>query len=119
MMTKIGYNLQSGNGLNFGRGRRDLLRTFVPKGKPTNYYDKTRMGLGYVTPPSQSQSEGDESLPSHSSISSEWESDVSVEVLFKSLFVNMTSINELEQEEAIKMFDAEPWAQQLNLQWEK
>ena len=31
----------------------------------------------------------------------------------------MTSINQLEQEEAIETFDAEPWAQQLDLQWEK
>ena len=31
----------------------------------------------------------------------------------------MTSINQLEHEEAIETFDAEPWAQQLDLQWEK
>ena len=31
----------------------------------------------------------------------------------------MTLIDQLEQEEAIKMFDTEPWAQQLDLQWEK
>ena len=31
----------------------------------------------------------------------------------------MTSINQLEQEEAIETFDTEPWAQQLDLQWEK
>ena len=31
----------------------------------------------------------------------------------------MTLIDQLEQEEAIEMFDAEPWAQQLDLQWEK
>jgi len=36
--------------------------------------------------------------------------------LFKNLFINMTSINQLEHEEAIETFDAEPWAQQLNLQ---
>jgi len=75
--------------------------------------------LGYVTPPAQSQSEGDESLLSHPSSSSEWESNVSVVVVFKNLFVNMTSIDQLEQEEAIETFDAEPWAQQLVLQWEK
>jgi len=96
--------------LNFGRGRRGLLRTFVPKGKPADYYDKTRKGLGYITPPAQSQSEGDESFPSHSSSSSEWESDVSVGVVNKKLFVNMTSINQLEQEEAIEMFNTEPWS---------
>jgi len=30
----------------------------------------------------------------------------------------MTSINQLEHEEAIETFDAEPWAQQLDFQWE-
>jgi len=52
-------------------------------------------------------------------MSSVWESDISVGVLFKNLFVNMTSINQLEHEEAIEMFDAKPWAQQLDLQLEK
>jgi len=75
--------------------------------------------LRYVTPLTSFQSDKDESLPSHSSTSSEWESDVSVGVLFKNLSVNMTSINQLEHEEAIEMFDAKPRAQQLNLQWEK
>ena len=103
----MGYNLYRGNGLNFGRVRRGLLRTFMLKGKPANYYDKKCRGLGYVTPPALFQSEEDESLPS-SSISSGWESDVSVGVLFKNLFVNMTSINQLEHEEAIETFDAEP-----------
>jgi len=82
----------------------------VPKGKPTNYYDKTCWGLGYVTPPAPFQSEGDESLPSHSSISSEWESDVSKGVFFKTRFINLTSISQLEREEAIELFNAEPWA---------
>ena len=31
----------------------------------------------------------------------------------------MTSINQLEHEEAIEMFNAKPWAQQLDFQWEK
>ena len=75
--------------------------------------------MGYITPLAQSQSEGDESLLSHSSSSFEWESDVSVGVVFKNLFVNMTLINQLEKEEAIEIFDTEPWAQQLDLQWEK
>ena len=108
MMRKMGYNLQRGKGLNFRKGRRGLLQTFVPKGKPTNYYDKICKELGYVTPPTLLQSEDGESLPSHSATSSEWESDVSMGMLFKNLFVNMTSIDQLEHEEAIEMFDAEP-----------
>ena len=31
----------------------------------------------------------------------------------------MTSISQMEQDEDIEPFDADPWAQQLNLQWEK
>jgi len=31
----------------------------------------------------------------------------------------MTSISQTEQDENIKPFDADPWAQQLDLQWEK
>jgi len=105
MMRKMGYNLQRGNGLNFRRGQRGLLWTFVLKGKPTNYYNKTRRGLGYVIPPALFQSEEDKSLLSLSSILSECKSDVSVGVLFKNLFVNMTSINQLEHEEALEMFE--------------
>jgi len=90
MMRKMGYNLQRGNGLNLGRGRHGLLWTFVPKGKPANYYDKTRRGLRYVSPPSPLPTKEDKSFPSYSSTSSEWELDVSVGVLFKDLFVNMT-----------------------------
>jgi len=108
MMRKIGYNLQRGKGLNFEKERRGLLRTSVPKGKPANYYDKTRRGLGYVTPPTPLSSKEDKSFPSYSSTSFEWESNVSVGVLFKDLFVKIPSIDQLEQEEAIEMFDAEP-----------
>ena len=37
--------------MNFGKGQHILLQPFVPKGKPSNSYDRTRKGLGYVTPP--------------------------------------------------------------------
>jgi len=87
----------------------------VPKRQPANYYNKTRGGLGYITPPAPFQSEEEESLPSFSSISSEWESDVSVRVLFKNLSINMTSINQLENEKVIETFETEPLAQQLDL----
>ena len=79
----------------------------MPKGKPINYYGKTHRGLGYVTPPTPFQFEDDKSIPSRSIFSSEWESDVSTGMLFKNLSVNMTSIDQLEHEEAIETFDAE------------
>ena len=104
-------------GLNFGKGRRSLMRNFVPKGKPANYYGNTRRGLGYVTPTSSAtvQAEDDEPIPSHSASSSEWDSDISIGGIFEDLAVNMTSSSQLEPAEAV---DEEPWAQQLNLRKE-
>ena len=40
-------------------------------------------------------------------------------IVLKKLFANMTSISQAEQDENIEPFDADPWAQQLDLQWEK
>jgi len=37
-----------------------------------------------------------------------------MEVVFEKLFANMTSISQAEQDEDIKPFDADPWAQQLD-----
>ena len=90
-MKKMGYDLKHGEGLNFGKGRRSMLRNFVPKGKSVNYC--TRRVLGYVTPASSAmvQVKGDEPIPSHSASSSEWDSDVSVGGMFENLTVNMTS----------------------------
>jgi len=73
----------------------------------SNYYDQTNKGLGYVTPPARSESDTDESLPSHSSNLSDWESDVSVGLVFKNLFANMASISQVEQDEGIESFDAD------------
>ena len=114
----MGYSLQRGNGLNFKKGRHDFLHNSVPKGIPVNYYDKTRRGLGYVTPPSFTsvQPKDNKPIPSRSASSSEWDSDVSVGTMFENLFVNMTLSNHLEPAEAI---DIEPWAHQLDFQWEK
>jgi len=59
MMRRMGYNLNRGDGLNFGKGRRIPLQPFVPEGKPHNYYDCTRRGLGYVTLPLQLEPKSD------------------------------------------------------------
>ena len=59
------------------------------------------------------QSEYNKPIPSRSASSSEWESDVSVGMIFENLTVNMTSSSQLEPAEAI---DVEPWAQQLDFQ---
>ena len=62
------------------------------------------------------QSRDNKPIPSRSAFSSEWESDVSVGTMFEELTVNMTSGSQLEPAEAT---DEEPWAQQLDFQWEK
>ena len=112
------YSLQHGNDLNFKKGRRGFLCNFVPKGKPANYYDKTRRGWGYITPPSSTlfRSKDNKPISSRSASSSEWESDVRVGTMFENLTVNMTLSNQLEPVEAT---DVEPWVQQLDFQWEK
>jgi len=38
MMKDMGYDLISGHGLNFSKGRRMRLQSFVPKGKAPDYY---------------------------------------------------------------------------------
>jgi len=99
MMENMGYDLTSGPGLNFGKGRRTLLRSFVPKGKAHDYYHQTGRGLGYVSTPVPSASESEESLyHNHLSGTSSWESDVSVGNIFKELSVNMASTSYPEDE---------------------
>ena len=105
MMNRIGYNLNRGDGLDFGKRRRIPLQPFVPEGKPSNYYDRTYRGLGYVTPPPQSESK--------SSGSSGWVFDISVGLVFKNLFANMTSISQVEQEEDVEPFDTDLWFNNL------
>jgi len=50
MMKETGYDLCHGECLNFGKGRRIPVQSFVPEGKPAYYYDQIRRGLGYTTP---------------------------------------------------------------------
>jgi len=110
MMRSMGYDLASGPGLNFGKGRRTLLQSFVPKGKTPDYYHQTRRGLGYVSTsvPSASDS-GGSSGRDYSSDTSSWESDVSVGNIFRELSVNMVSTSHLEDEdEGMIQSDTDP-----------
>jgi len=87
MIENMGYDLTSGPSLNFGKGRRTLLQSFAPKGKAHDYYHRTRRGSGYVSTPIPSASKSEESLyHNHSSSMSSWESDVSVDNIFKELW---------------------------------
>ena len=86
------------------------------KGRPPDYYHRTRRGLGYVSTPIPSASESEESLyHDYSSGMSSWESDVSINNLFGELSVNMVSTGHLEDgdEETIQS-DTDPWIKDLN-----
>ena len=92
MIERIGYDLTKGLGLNFGKAKRALLCSFIPKGKEADYYHKTRRGLGYITTPVSSDSESKEEVyHDSSSVISSWDSDVSIGDIFESLSVNMVS----------------------------
>jgi len=115
MMENMGYDLIKKSGLNFGKGRRTLFRSFVPKGKAPNYYHKTLRGLGYISTPIPSTSESEESLyHDHSSCTSSWESDVSVGGIFKELSVNMVSTSHPEEEDEMIQSDTDPLIKHLN-----
>ena len=120
IMKRMGYDLSRGEGLNFEKGWCIPLQP-LPKGS-VNYYDQTHRGLGYVTPSitSYREEESDCSAPSHSSDSSNWESNVSMGAIFKNLSINLTSIYQKEEYQGaeVKPFDSDPWTQQLNYQWD-
>ena len=116
MIESMGYDLTNGPGLNFGKGRRTLLHSFVPKGKTPDYYHRTRRGLGYVSTLIPSDSESEESLRHYSSGTSSWESDISVSDIFRELSVNIVSTSHLEgrDEEMIQSYTY-PWIQHLTI----
>ena len=116
----MGYDLTNGPGLNFDKGRRTLLRSFIPKGKTPNYYHQTRRGLGYVSTPIPSASESEESLyHDYSSGTLSWESDFSIGNLFGELSVNMVSTSHLEDgDEKTIQSDTDPWIKHLNTLWD-
>ena len=120
MMESMGYDLTNGPGLNFGKGRRTLLRSFVPKGKTPGYYHQTRRGLGYMSTPIPSASDSEESLGHDcSSGTSSWESDVSVGNIFRELSVNMVSTSHLkDRDEEMTQSDTDPWIKHLNALWD-
>ena len=100
MIERMGYDFTKELGLNFGKEKQALLRSFVPKGKDPDYYYKTRRGLGYVSTPFSSNFRSEEEVyHDSSSATSSWDSDVSVSVIFESLSVNMVSASHLEDDE--------------------
>src|SRR4051812_6091391 len=99
MMQQWGYDLEEKPGLNYGKGMRALPLPFVPEGKEANYYQETRRGLGYISPPPRSSHRPacvKKISHDHSSDTSSWESDVSIGALFKDLSINMVSAGPLE-----------------------
>ena len=98
-MEIIGHNFTKGSGLNFDKGKRALLRSFVPKSKEPDYYHKTWKGLSYVSTPVSSDPESEEEVYHDSpSATSSWDSDISVGGIFESLSMNMVSTSHLEDD---------------------
>ena len=107
-MKNMGYDVASGEGLHFGKGRRAPLLPFAPRGKPNNYYHQSRRGLGYVSPPQTRCFEShkdmeDDFSTGESAESSLWDSDASTGAAFKELMVNMTTADSLENGEDDQM----------------
>ena len=125
-MERIGYDLTKESGLNFGEGKRALLRSFVPKGKDLDYYYKIRKGLGYVSTPVSSDPDSEkEAYHDSSSATSSWDSDISVGNIFRSLSVNMVSTSHLEDDgentfksEELIQSDSDLWIKHLNTVWD-
>jgi len=118
MMRKIGYNLQCGDGLNFERGRCGLLWTFGPKGKQQIIMIKHTGGWDMLHLPLCS-SPKKKNLSRHIPLFHLSGNQTLMWGCSSRTSVNMTSINQLEYEEAIETFETDPWAQQLDLNWEK
>lgn len=82
-MLRMGYNYRIKVSLNFGKGRRVPLQPKVPGGRGIDYYHITRGELGYATTLEQSQEEFPPTIcHNHSSITSSWESNVSIDDIF-------------------------------------
>jgi len=76
--------------------------------------------LGYVSTPILSASESEESLyHNHSSGTSSWESDISIDNIFKDLSVNMVSTSHpKDRDEKMIQADIDPWIKHLNTLWD-
>lgn len=100
MMKHMGYDFKKKLSLNFGKGVRTQPRPFIPKGKDANYYNISKIGLGYVSNPTTSESNSKE-LVYHDPLSStsSWSSDASVGVFFRALSVNTVSTSHPKEDE--------------------
>jgi len=86
MKERMGYDFIKESDLNFGKEKRVLLRSFVPKGKDPDYYHKTQRRLGYACTPASSDPESEKEVyHDSSSATSLWDSDASIGDIFKSL----------------------------------
>nr|ABD63198.1 gag/pol polyprotein, related [Asparagus officinalis] len=96
---------------------------YVPKGRPSKYFSKSRRGLGYASSSSElccniSEDSGGARSDDQSSTSSAWDSDVSVGDLFKDLIVNMatTDPTKIMEDEQVPLYD-EAWDHRVSAQW--
>lgn len=85
----MGYDFKKKLGLNFGMDVKTQLRPFVPNGKDASNYNSSKRGLGYVSYLTTPGSDSDELLyNNHSSSTSPWSSNASVNDIFSGLSIN-------------------------------
>jgi len=85
-MERMEYELTNRSGLNFGKERRTLLLSFVPKGKASDYYHKTQRKLGYMSTPVSSDAESEKWVHhNHSLKTSSW-GQMSASVPYSTVF---------------------------------
>jgi len=96
-MERIRYDFTKESSFNFSKG---IWHYFIYLyRKATIYYHETRRGHGYVSTLVSSDSESEEEIyHDSSSVTSSWDSDVSVGDIFRSLLVNMVSASHLEDD---------------------
>ncbi|ONK57953.1 uncharacterized protein A4U43_C09F6000 [Asparagus officinalis] len=93
------------------------------EGKPGDYYQKTRKGLGYESPTLtwcfEANGGSEDNSISSSSESNFWDSDTSTGAVFKVIITNMTSALPIENQEDdhLPLFD-DPLSRQFGMQWE-
>ena len=100
MMERIRYDFTTESCLNFGKEKRTLLCSFVPKGKDPDYYHRPEGdSIIYLRQSRQILNLKKKVDHDCSSIASSWDSDVSIHDIFGSLSVNMVSTSHVGDEE--------------------
>jgi len=106
MTKEMGYNLHRGKACILIKDDAFLCNLLCLKESQPTITIQHTWGWG-MSLHIHSLNQRPKSLPSHSSDLSEWESDVSVGVVLKKKFANMTSISYVKHDEDVEPFDTD------------